>query len=36
MTVLHYKGEGGQLSAFYSGLNNGAQFGVVVRNYGGA
>ncbi|KAA8913465.1 deoxyribonuclease NucA/NucB-domain-containing protein [Sphaerosporella brunnea] len=28
--------EGGQLGAFYRGLNNGQQFGVVVRNYGGA
>lgn len=36
MTGIRYKGEGGQLSAFYRGLNNGDQFGVVVRNFVGA
>lgn len=36
MTVIHHKGEGGQLSAFYRTLNNGDQFGIVVRNFGGA
>lgn len=36
MTVIQYKGEGGQLSAFYRGLNNGDQFGIVVRNFVGA
>ncbi|KAL9120584.1 MAG: hypothetical protein Q9187_002862 [Circinaria calcarea] len=28
--------EGGQLGSFYSGLNNGDQFGIVLRNYAGA
>lgn len=36
MTVIHYKGEGGQLSAFYGGLKDGDKFGIVVRNFGGA
>jgi hypothetical protein len=29
-------GEGGQLSNFYRNLNDGDQFDVFVRNYGGA
>lgn len=36
ITVINYKGEGGQLGRFYDRLNNGDQFGIVIRNHAGA
>ena len=33
---FHCLGEGGQLSGFYKGLTDGQQFGITVKNHGGA